>query len=271
MKMGVFMSNKLTELTDRVLKEVIKNEVILPSTYKEHFENNAREMQIDLDYEKMIDESAQKRLDEANEVAEQAFCKLDVLQKTTQDAQDAIQNQDLDKLAIVTSEIDKLKTEMDAIKSQLYTDTLTNTHNRKWLSENLLHDGDFIYDGVFAFIDLDDFKPINDNHGHVIGDKVLQYLATFLKTSLKEMDVIRYAGDEFIIICKKEQMEESYMKFRKLQEELLSKKLKASNGELLYLSFSFGIARFDVGSNFREILEMADSLMYENKRQKKSS
>ncbi len=44
------MSNKLTELTDRVLKEVIKNEVILPSMYQEHFENNAREMDIDLDY-----------------------------------------------------------------------------------------------------------------------------------------------------------------------------------------------------------------------------
>jgi len=271
LKMGVFMSNKLTELTDRVLKEVIKNEVILPSTYKEHFENNAREMQIDLDYEKITDTIAQKRLNEANEVTEKAYCNLDLLQKTTQDAHDAIENQDLDKLALVTSEINNLKDEMQTIKAQLHTDTLTGVHNRKWMAENLLQEGEFIYDGIFTFIDLDKFKSINDQHGHVIGDKVLQYLATFLKTSLKEMDIIRYAGDEFIIVSKKEQMEEAYMKFKGLQEELLSKKLKASNGELLYLSFSFGITRFNVGSNFRDVLEMADSLMYENKRNKQSS
>ncbi len=262
------MSNKLIELTDRVLKEVIKNEVILPSTYKEHFENNAREMQIDLDYESMINESAQMRLNEANEVAHKAYCNLENLHKTAQDAHEAIQNQDLDKLSIVTSEIKKLKTEVDEIKSQLYTDTLTNTHNRKWLAENLIHDGDFIYDGILIFIDLDKFKSINDHHGHVIGDKVLQYMATFFKVNLNEMDVIRYAGDEFVIVSHTEQMEEVYMKFKKLQEELLSKKLKASNGELLYLAFSFGIARFNAGSNFREVLEMADNLMYENKKHK---
>ncbi len=269
--MGVFMSNKLTELTDRVLKEVINNAVILPSTYKEHFENNAREMQIDLDYERMIDETAQQRLNEANEVAEQAYCKLDLLQKTTQNAHEAIQNQDLDKLAAVTSEINNLKTEMETIKTQLHTDSLTNVYNRKWLSQNLLNEGEFIYDGIFAFIDLDKFKPINDQYGHVIGDKVLQYMASFLKTNLKGMDVIRYAGDEFVVISRTEQMENAYMRFKQLQEDLLSKKLKASNGELLYLSFSFGITRFNVGSNFREVLEMADSLMYENKRQKQAS
>lgn len=62
------MSNKLTEITDRVLKEIIKNEVILPSTYKEHFENHAKEMQVDLDYEEMVDKTTQKQLEQANEI-----------------------------------------------------------------------------------------------------------------------------------------------------------------------------------------------------------
>lgn len=265
------MLNKLRELTDRVLKEVIKKEVILPSTYKEHFESNAREMKIDLDYERMIDEIAQERLNEANEVAEQTYCKLDLLQKTTQDAHEAIQNKDLGKLASVTSEIENLKTEMETIKTQLHTDSLTNVYNRKWLFQNLLHEGEFINDGILTFIDLDKFKPINDHHGHVIGDKVLQYMATFFKTSLKDMDIMRYAGDEFVAISKTAQIEDINMRFKTLQEDLLNKKLKASNGELLHLSFSFGITRFNVGSNFREVLEIADSLMYENKRQKQST
>lgn len=263
------MASKLTELTDRVLKEVIKNEVILPSTYKEHFDNHAREMQIDLDYESILNEEAQKRLNEANDLTEKTYCNLDTLQKTTQHAQDAILNKDLDKLALVIKEVSGLKSALDELRTQLHTDSLTNVHNRKWLIENILLDGDFISDGILAFIDLDKFKPINEKYGHVIGDKVLQYLAGFLKANLKGMDIVRYAGDEFLVVSNKENMEDCYMNLKKLQEDLYGKKLKAANGELLYLSFSFGMARFDAGSNFRDILEIADSLMYENKKSKK--
>lgn len=262
------MSNKLTEITDRVLKEVIKNEVILPSTYKEHFENHAREMQIDLDYEEMVDKTTQKRLEEANEIVEKTHCSLDDLEKTTQTAQDAIKDNDLDKLALVSKEIAGLKSALGSLKSQLHTDTLTKIYNRKWMMEHLLRDGEFKNEGILIFIDLDKFKPINDIHGHIIGDKVLQYLASYLKSNLKNMDVIRYAGDEFIAISTNHNMEEAFIKMKKIQEDLLSKKLKASNGELLYLAFSFGLTRFEVGSSFRDVLEIADSLMYENKKQK---
>lgn len=265
------MANKLTELTDRVLKEVIKNEVILPSTYKEHFENHAREMQIELDYESIVNEETQRQLNEANELADKTYCNLDTLQKTTQDAHDAILDKDMDKLALVTQEIHSLKSVLGDLMTQLHTDTLTNTHNRKWLMENLLSDGDFIADGILAFIDLDKFKPINDKYGQVVGDKVLQYLVGFLRSNLKGMDIVRYAGDSFVIVSKNVHMEECYLRLKQLQEDLLNKKLKAANGELLYLSFSFGMARFEVGSNFRDTLEIADSLMHENKKHKKSA
>lgn len=265
------MANRLTEITDRVLKEVIKNEVILPSTYKEHFDNHAREMQIDVNYEEMVDKVTQKRLDEANDIMKKTSCNLNSLEKSTQDAQDAIHNQDLDKLALIAKEIAELKIAISSLKTQLHTDTLTKIHNRKWLSEQVLQDGLFTSDGTLVFIDLDKFKPINDEHGHVVGDKVLQYMANFLKTSLKDMDVIRYAGDEFIIVSQNEHMEKCYMRMKSLQEDLLNKKLKAASGELLYLSFSFGLTRFEAGSNFRDVLEIADSLMYENKKSKKAA
>jgi len=264
------MSNKLTELTDRVLKEVIKNEVILPSTYKEHFESHAKDMKIDLDYEEIVSETAQKRLNDANELVYKTHCSLDSLEKTTASAQAAIEENDLDKLSTVFKEIAGLKDSISELKGQLHTDTLTKVYNRKWMMEHLVNDGNMKNEGILVFIDLDKFKPINDIHGHVIGDKVLQYLATFLKSNLKDMDVVRYAGDEFIAISKSTQMEACYMKMKKLQEDLLSKKLKASNGELLYLSYSFGLTRFEEGSSFRDVLEIADSLMYENKKQKES-
>jgi len=260
------MPNDLTELTDRVLKEVIKNQVILPSTYKEHFENHAREMQIDLNYEDMVSKAAQNRLDEANALMEKSTCNLDTLEKTTHDAQKAIEDQDLQKLSQVFKEIEGLKNSLSSLKTQLHTDSLTKTYNRKWLSEYILSEGHFLQNGVLAFIDLDKFKIINDEHGHIIGDKVLQYVAGFLRSSLKNSKVIRYAGDEFIIISQEKDMEHCFTKLNGLQESLLSKKLKASNGEILNLSFSFGLTRFSEGADFRDILEIADTLMYENKK-----
>ncbi len=262
------MADNLIELTDRVLKDVIKNQVILPSPYKEHFETHARDMNIDLNYEAMMESIAQKEFNTASELMNKTSCNIDDLQETTEHARLAIQSQDLQQLAQVINEINSLKSSLGDLKAQLHTDTLTKAHNRKWLIENLLLDGKFLNEGILAFIDLDNFKKINDNHGHVIGDKVLQYIASFLNANLKDMEVVRYAGDEFLVVSKKLKMEDCYTQLKKLQEDLLNKKLKASNGELLYIAFSYGLTRFEKGADFRDILEIADSLMYENKRNK---
>ena len=265
------MSKELTELTDRVLKEVIKNQVILPSTYKEHFENHAREMQIDLDYEDMVSKTTQNRLDEANALMEKSNCNLDELEKTTADAKVAIQAQDLEKLSLVVKEIESLKDSLASLKSQLHTDTLTKVYNRKWLMENLLSDGKFKDNGVLVFIDLDKFKTINDEHGHIIGDKVLQYIASYLRSNLKDSHVIRYAGDEFLVVSPEHDMAHCFARLKALQENLLSKKLKASNGDLLHLAFSYGLTHYSKGADFRDVLEIADSLMYENKKRDETS
>ena len=262
------MADNLIELTDRVLKDVIKNKIILPSTYKEYFENHARDMNIDLNYEIMLENTIQKEFDKASELVEKTTCSINSLEETTEHAKLAIQSQDLQKLAQVIKEIESLKSSVGSLKTQLHTDTLTKVHNRKWLIENLLHNGKFVSEGILAFIDLDCFKEINDNHGHVIGDKVLQYLASFLRSNLKDTNVIRYAGDEFLVVSKALKMEDCFTRIKKLQESLLNKKLKASNGELLYIAFSYGLTRFDKGADFRDTLEMADSLMYENKKRK---
>ncbi len=265
------MKNKLTELTDRTLKDIIKNEVILPSTYKERFDFHANEMKMTIDYETFAREAADEIINSANDVMEKTSCNLDDLERTAKNAQEAIVAKDEARLALITKEIIELKSSVNSLRDQLHTDTLTRVHNRKWLYEHLLHEEAFKYDGTLAFISVDHFKAINDKHGHVIGDKVLQYLAGFLKKSLKGMDIVRYAGEQFIIISRGEKLGDCFNKMRSLQEDLLNKKLKSANGELLYLDFSFGLTRFNIGSGFRDVLEIADTLMHENKRHKEAS
>jgi len=263
------MSNILTKITDLVLKDVIKNEVVLPSTYKEHFDNHARAMNVDLDYEDMVSKVTQDRLSQADEMVDKTHCTLDNLEKTTQIAQEAIEEKNLDKLDLVMQEIKSLQSSISDLQGELHTDTLTKLYNRKWMMQHIITpSGEFSHEGILIFIDLDKFKSINTIHGYVIGDKVLQYLATYLKSTLKGMDVIRYAGDEFIVINKGKNLQDAFKLMKTTQENLLSKKIKASNGELLYLAFSFGLTRFEPNSNFRDVLEIADSLMHENKKNK---
>ncbi|HIC43965.1 MAG TPA: GGDEF domain-containing protein [Sulfurimonas sp.] len=219
---------------------------------------------------KWLIKQRKNNLNKLMKLCKKTFCSLDNLEKTTHTAKEAIKNQDLNQLALVVKEIKGLKSALGSLKNQLYTDTLTNLYNRKWLMEHLLDDGTFKNEGILIFIDIDNFKPINDIYGHVIGDKVLQYFASFFKVNLKKMDVVRYAGDEFVAISNNPKMEESFIKMKKIQEDLLSKKLKLSNGEPLCLTFSFGLTRFEKGSNFRDVLEIADSLMYKSKKQKGS-
>lgn len=100
----------------------------------------------------------------------------------------------------------------DKYKEHAYTDPLTGVYSRTFLNTwvekvyNKSKKTEKIYS--IAMIDSDNFKRINDNYGHVTGDKVLKKIATVLKESVRENDiVIRYGGDEFLIIfenCKSE-------------------------------------------------------------------
>jgi diguanylate cyclase (GGDEF)-like protein len=86
------------------------------------------------------------------------------------------------------------------LNNQNQTDTLTNIYNRHAFSlhvEDLLHKG---VSGALLFFDLDDFKAINDSHGHQTGDEVLQYFAKTVQKTIRKHDVFaRYGGEEFVL------------------------------------------------------------------------
>ena len=88
---------------------------------------------------------------------------------------------------------------MEKATKKSLTDGLTGLHNRAYLESNihdLLAKGT---KGAFFMIDLDNFKKMNDEHGHILGDKTLQFFAETLKEYSTEKDIVcRLAGDEFV-------------------------------------------------------------------------
>lgn len=93
----------------------------------------------------------------------------------------------------------------ERIQQQALHDTLTELPNRRLLMNNLnmamaAHKRNGLF-GALMFLDLDNFKPLNDEHGHRVGDLLLQEVARRLKAQIRETDTVaRFGGDEFVVL-----------------------------------------------------------------------
>jgi len=147
-------------------------------------------------------------------------------------------------------------------------DDLTGLYNRRFfdfiLDKYKIEDKD-IEKGII-FIDLDSFKPINDEYGHHIGDKVLQQVAKTIKSSIRDSDYpFRIGGDEFLILIF------SNKNALKKVSDRFFERISNINVNGIKLECSIGCAHYPTDSNnFAEVIKIADKRMYENKKKKKT-
>ena len=173
-------------------------------------------------------------------------------------------------------DITQRKKNEDKIRELAYYDTLTNLPNRRMLFDRInntlamLSRGD--YYGAILYIDLDNFKTLNDSLGHDFGDLLLiEVSQRLLKCTRSEDTVSRLGGDEFVIVLNKldEDMEKSAHQVTKVALKIISsinRPFKMAN-HVCYSSPSIGIKLFQSGDNsVVELLKHADTAMYESKR-----
>ncbi|HEB85797.1 MAG TPA: EAL domain-containing protein [Gammaproteobacteria bacterium] len=150
-------------------------------------------------------------------------------------------------------------------------DSLTGLHNRNHFQDQLAHQINyavrFKLEGSLLFIDLDQFKYINDTLGHQSGDKCLISAAQVLHASLREVDFIgRLGGDEFGIILPRTNQEGALKVAQNLLQNLARQTLFPDNLSIT-LSASIGITLFPThGASPSELLARADAAMYTAKR-----
>ncbi len=264
------MGNRLKEVTYLTRKDLKKEEIILPSTYSYAFSANAKELEVDFDDKDAVLKDLNQDINSVHNIVDNTIKNLDTLRDSTAKAQKAILEKDEISLAEVNIDITKMKNEIDFLKQELFSDSLTKAYNRRWFSDVFLKNDKFKENGYLVFIDIDKFKNINDNYGHLLGDKVLKYLVLFLKKELDYpfVNVIRYAGDEFMVVFPESlSLEIDIAKLMLLaQSKLASKKLKSGKVSKLHFSFSFGLVEFKVNDDLAEVIEKADEKMYENKK-----
>jgi diguanylate cyclase (GGDEF)-like protein len=118
------------------------------------------------------------------------------------------------------------------------------------------------------YIDLDDFKKINDTYGHDIGDKVLKKLSFVVKEEIREIDVIgRMGGEEFVVALVGATEEDAYKKAERIRIAIKNN-LKIEELPNLIVTGSIGTAsvRKTESKTISELITMADKAMYEAKK-----
>ncbi|NRA43601.1 MAG: GGDEF domain-containing protein [Oligoflexales bacterium] len=164
---------------------------------------------------------------------------------------------------------------LDQTQALLYLDELTGLFNYRYLDVAL--DSELRrasrYQNSFSllFIDLDDFKKVNDRYGHLVGSGVLKQFAKVLKEELREVDtIIRYGGDEYVILLLGTNTHVGVV-----VAERIRKRVAASVFEIdqhrIKLTCSLGVACYpEHGRSKEKLLRLADETMYQSKRKGKN-
>jgi diguanylate cyclase (GGDEF)-like protein len=148
------------------------------------------------------------------------------------------------------------------------TDALTGLYNRHYLSQALKEQANQPSMVSMALLDIDYFKRINDQCGHLVGDRVLQDVAACLHQATRQTDWVgRFGGEEFLIVMPNTSAEDAQQAIERCRINLHAITVHSTQGERWNVSASFGLITltgpFDVSAGLSEV----DSLLYEAKRQ----
>lgn len=160
----------------------------------------------------------------------------------------------------------------DEIRLLSLTDEVTGLYNQRKLIEDLeLHIARYPMDKQtfsLLFVDIDYFKNVNDQFGHVVGSQLLVDMAGVLKSQLRSSDLVyRYGGDEFIVLLPKSNVEESKRIAVRISDAVKAAEFNIDQDKKYRLSLSIGIAEFPSDADSaKSIIEFADKMMYMSKK-----
>lgn len=169
----------------------------------------------------------------------------------------------------LSSELDNMKQRFEDLENFADQDDLLPILNRRAFVRELSRIKSFgeRYElkAALLYIDLNNFKPINDAHGHAAGDKVLGALAATLMKNLRESDVVgRLGGDEFGIVLPNATAEAAERKAQSLAKAINSMRVPFE-GEMLQVTAAIGTCPLAQGVAVEDTLAAADKDMFEKK------
>ena len=168
---------------------------------------------------------------------------------------------------VVVVVLARLRSALDNEKKLASTDPLTGAANPRWFSE--VTEGEMFRSRRYgrplslAYVDLDNFKAVNDRFGHSTGDRLLRLVAEIIAENVRPSDLVaRLGGDEFVVLLPETDSDSAAVAFHRIRETLL----EALRGQGWQVTVSIGITESDGSKTVDDLISAADALMYEAKR-----
>ena len=176
----------------------------------------------------------------------------------------------MEEISSHLNEQDKRIAELENLAT---TDALTAVQNCRGFEQTLEHELSVArrhsVGGVLIFVDLDEFKPINDTHGHAAGDEVLKTVSTLLQGQVRDTDyVARLGGDEFAILLPRSNKRNGVRRAESL-DRTLNNAYAAWDEKQIPIKASCGVHMYASKAKVDELLEAADAAIYKIKQERK--
>ena len=160
---------------------------------------------------------------------------------------------------------------IERLKKLSIRDPLTELYNSRHfyaqLEDEIQRSERYLHPLSLIFIDIDNFKTINDTYGHMVGDQALLLIAKKMQTSLRSQDTAyRFAGDEFTIILPETTSDNAKFVADRIRSEMEKESLVILEQEITKITLSIGIAEYQRNEKKEQFVHRADVTMYEAKK-----
>ncbi|MEW6660395.1 MAG: diguanylate cyclase [Thermodesulfobacteriota bacterium] len=157
----------------------------------------------------------------------------------------------------------------EKVRSLAIRDGLTGLHNYRYFWEVLHREVElarrYHRNLSLLFLDIDDFKKVNDTLGHQVGDKVLKALGSFLREAVRHADLVcRYGGEEFVVLLAETGFEQAMISGERLRQGVSQITVELPE-EHLHFAVSIGVAELQPGMDGDDLVKGADAALYQAK------
>ncbi len=177
------------------------------------------------------------------------------------------------QVSAAANQVSQLTEELDRLRREAVTDTLTRVLNRRAFDRALSQaiakahaNGGPL---CLLMVDIDHFKQVNDTFGHLVGDKVLRLIAELLRKGVKGRDTVaRYGGEEFALILPETPLEGARSVAEAIRRTIERSRLKRTDtGEPIgVVTVSLGVGRYRIGESSEDFIRRCDAALYQAKR-----
>jgi diguanylate cyclase len=208
-------------------------------------------------------------LDDIKKIKQALAQEIEQIRETVKEKQ----TQDLAKLEKLSKQVTTLNVQLKTAREESLTDGLTGINNRKafdqYLQQLVAQNTKSKRHFSVLLLDIDDFKKVNDSHGHQIGDRVILAVVNKCRQSIRNEDFMaRYGGEEFVIILPGASHRDAVKKAEHICNTIGSTRYSLEDvkpGQTLSVTVSIGVSRFRKSDTITDVLKRADKALYRAK------